>query len=335
MKKVLVIILIIILLGAGIGGTTYFYVQNKNQIAANEQLAAQNASVQAQLNAIGAMVEVYETNKKVYSGNEILESDLIAVSVPASTLADSSVTDSSLLIGKHYRVDVNPGTILSTDMLMTEDEDTTAKIPVEITLNSLPVSTVVGDYIDLRFVLPTGEEYIVFNHKQIQRIYNNTTITLHLSEEENAILLSLYSDLGAYSGYCLAYATKYLQPGNDDSVAFYPIQADLETFVLFNPNIEDSSRCINQTLRAHIDEVLFIYSDSDNSSVSSAFISTLSSQLSGQLNAQSSWIDEHTDEDGNLVGETDTTVSTTTSSADVGEAMDSIESSIEDLEAIE
>lgn len=337
MKKVIIIILFVLVLGAGIGGTTYFYVQNKNQITANEQLAQQNAQVQAQLNAIGQMVEVYEVNKKVYSGNEILDGDLIAVSVPASTLADSSVTDKSQLVGRHYRVNVQPGTILSLDMLMDEDNDTNVKFPYELTVSSVPVSTSVGDYIDIRMVLANGEEMIVLNHKKIERLYN-TTITINVSEEENAILISMFNDLGVYSNGCLAYVTKYIEPGNNDTVAFYPVQHDMENFVRFNPNIEDTTRCINETLRDHVDEVLLLYTNSANQATSSGFLNIMKQQLTGQLTAHTTWVTEHTDENGNLVSENGTESSPSDEQSfeqQVGETTDSLEQSVEDLEAIQ
>ena len=337
MKKVIIIILFVLVLGAGIGGTVYFYVQNKNQITANEQLAQQSAQVQAQLNAIGQMVEVYEVNKKVYSGNEILDGDLIAVSVPASTLADSSVTDKSQLVGKHYRVNVQPGTILSLDMLMDEDNDTTAKFPYELTVTSLPVSTTVCDYIDIRMVLASGEEMVVLNHKKIERLYD-TTITINVSEEENVLLISMFSDLGVYSNGCLAYVTKYVEPGNSDTIAFYPVQHDMENLVRFNPNIEDATRCINETLRDHVDEVLLLYTDSANQSATSGFLNIMKQQLSGQLAAHNNWVTEHTDENGNIISENGTTSSTSDGQSfeqQVGEATDSLEQSVGDLEAIQ
>lgn len=337
MKKVIITILFVLVLGAGIGGTAYFYVQNKNQITANEQLAQQNAQVQAQLNAIGQMVEVYEVNKKVYSGNEILDGDLSAVSVPASTLADSSVTDKSQLVGRHYRVNVQPGTILSLDMLMDEDNDTNVKFPYELTASSVPVSTSVGDYIDIRMVLANGEEMIVLNHKKVERLYN-TTITINVSEEENAILISMFNDLGVYSDGCLAYITKYIEPGNNDTVAFYPVQHDMENFVRFNPNIEDTTRCINETLRDHVDEVLLLYTNSANQATSSGFLNIMKQQLTGQLTAHTTWVTEHTDENGNVASEDGTESNPSDEQPpeqQVGEAIDSLEQSTEDLEAIQ
>lgn len=344
MKKVLLVLLFIVIAGAGTAGTLYFWNQNKNNIQLNQTLSQQNSSIQAELNAIGQLTTVYEVNTKVYSGNPILETELVPVSVPLSTCADSSIQDINELLGRCYRVDVNPGTILSRDMLMSETDGTKEKYPREITLTSVPVSTQVGDYIDLRMLLPNGEEYVIFSHKKIQRMYD-TTLTFFFSEEENAILNSALNDLGNYGNYCIIYAMKYLEPGNDtDTVAFYPVTHDVENFIRYNPNIDDPTRCINETLRDHIDEVLLVFTDSANQSVASSFIANVSSQFTSQLSAHQSWVDELTDDEGNFHPEQDhvgTPANGGSSSgnvdydAAVGEAMDNIESGIEDLEAIE
>lgn len=335
-KKILVAILFILVIGAGAFGTIHFYKANKNQIEQNQALAAQNARVQAELDAIGQLVTVYEVSSKMYSGKEIKETDLVPVSVPASTCSITSITDISKLVGRFYKVDVEPGTILSTDMLMEEKQETQKKYPRELTFTSLPVSTVVGDYIDIRVMLPNGEEYVVLSHEQIMRMYDQT-ITIYVSEEENAILNSVFADMGSYNGFMLCYLTKYLEPGKDtDTIAFYPVTHEMETFLQFNPNITDTTRCINPTLRDHIDKVLLVFTDSENQSVAQGFISSLNQQYSSQLAAHQMWVDEHTDEDGNLVVEGDSTGNGGSQSFDqsVSDAMNSLESDLGDLEDI-
>lgn len=340
-KKILIILSFLIVIGAGAFGTYHFYKENQNQIQQNQALAAQNSNIQAQLNAIGEMTTVYEVAAKQYSGKEIKETDLIPVSVPVSSCNTTSITDATQLIGKFYKVDIEPGTILSTDLLMEEFDGTEKKYSRELTFESLPVSTVVGDYIDIRMIMPNGEEYVVLSHEQIKRLYDQT-ITINISEEENVILNSVFADLGQYSGFCYAYLTKYLEPGKDtDTVAFYPIQKDMESFVMFNPNITDTTRCINETLRDHIDSVLLVYTDSYNSSMAQNFISNIRTQYASGLSAHQMWIDEHTDEDGNVIPD-DGTVTTTPDSSDagsydeaVGEATEQLGEDIEDLEAIQ
>lgn len=354
-KKILIILLVVILVAAGAGGTIYFYLQNKNQIEQNQLLTTQNTTIQQQLNAIGTMTSVYEVSKKCYSGKVINESDLIEVSVPTSTLGTASITDKTQIIGRCWRVDINPGTVISADMLMDESEDGVAKFTKELTFTTLPVTTKVGDYVDLRIILPNGEEYVILNHKRIERLYEQT-ITIFVSEEENTILHSAIADKAMYYDIPVIYLTKYLEPGNSDSLAFYPVSHDVENFIKWNPNIDDATRCVNPTLRDHIDEVLTVYTSSNNKANSQAFAAAMNVQFASQLAAHQDWIMQNTDEEGNVVI-TDDTITGSGSGAGsmitdgnesgstndtagnfdqaVGEAYDSLDQSIEDLEAIQ
>lgn len=331
MKKVLIILLFLIVLGAGGYGTYHFYKQNQNQLELNATLAQRNAQVQAQLDAIGAMVNCYTVPHTVYSGRPVDTSTLKVVSVPASTLGESSITDLSDLQGKSYRVDVKPGTILSKDMLMDEDEEV-MKFPREIDFLSVPVTLKVGDYIDIRILIPNGEEYVIFNRKRVERLYN-TTITIFVTEEENVILNAAIADHAQYNQFTLIYMLKYLEPGNSNSDAFFPVQHDVANFVRFNKNITDPTRCINESLRDHIDEVLLLYSSSLNQQMASTFISGMRAQLTSQLAMQADWVNTNTDENGNFNPSNDVSQGSTTPNFDqtVGGAIDLIEDSIEDL----
>lgn len=339
MKKVLTIILFIAVLTGGIIGTVYFWNQNKNSLEQVAQLTQQNAAVQAQIDAIGEMTSVYEVSRNVYSGAEILESDLTEVSIPVSTLADSSITDMADLVGKYYRVNVAPGTILSKDMLM-DEEGEIYKFPIDMTLSSLPISTVVGDYLDIRMLLPNGEEYPVLTHKKVERLYE-TTVTFYATEEENMIYLSMLQDIGQHSGTCIFYATKFLEPGNNYTIAYYPVAHEMENAVLFNPNILDTTRCINTNLRNHIDEVLQRFSNSDNQQAAQSWIQAVTAQLNGQIAAQQAWIESQKQEASGNGKQQEQMVDAYGEPVDpnfqqqLTDAMDTIDEKVKDVEAIE
>lgn len=283
-KKIAIIITIVILLAAGIGGTTYFYVQNKNQIEANQALKQQNSSIQQQLDQIGDLQTVYQVNDGVtgYSGFEIKDEDIKAVSKPVSSLGDSSITDKTQIVGKFWKIDVKPGTEITTDLLM-EDANVAEDIyDIDVPLSVMPVDTNLYDYIDITAWLPNGEEYVALSHKQIKAISNaaggsdgqgeGVIITIGVSTEELQVYRAALLDLAVYGnkGFTL-YVTRYINPGVDvDVVASYPVQADMENNIKFNPNIKDATRCVNTTLRQHIDEVLFTCSIEHNDEVSSA-----------------------------------------------------------------
>lgn len=293
MKIVLRILAIAAIVALGVT-TILFYNKNKNQLKENASLQAQTASIQAQLDAIGSLATVYEVANPVASGQEIKEGDLIEVTVPASTLGNVGITDKTLLVGNHYRLNLNPGTVLTSDLLMDEDQQN-YKFHIDLTLTSLPIDTKVGDYIDIRMLLPDGEEIPVLTHKKVVGLWNNT-ISFKATEEENQIYLSMLQDMGQHQSTSIFYATKYIEPGNQDTVAYYPVSHELESAVRFNPNITDPSRCINSTFRDHIDEVMLTFSDSANTAMSSAWINAVNTQLSGQIAARSMWQTEQNEE---------------------------------------
>ena len=301
-KKIIIILLILIIAGAGGYGTYHFYKENK---ANSEALAISQSSLsqaQAELNTIGQMTDVYVLSSDVLSGEEINENSFNTKSVPVSALnakmyytysEDETHQNTESLIGKKFRSKYSAGTIFTDDMLMTEEEATSgiAAYPRVIGFNSLPVTLEVGDTVDLRLLLMNGDEYVVLDHKIVKSIVNNS-VEFWISEEENAIINSMFQDLGVYNGACVAYLFKYLEPGNKQTLAFYPVSSEMESMLLFNPNIVDPTRCINQTLRAHLDQTLTILSDSINSGTSNTTMAYITTQIGFENEARSNYIQE-------------------------------------------
>lgn len=298
-KKILIALLFIIVIGAGAYGTYHFYDLNKTTTSTLTQVQTERDNYMAQLEQIGTMTTTYAVATNMLSGAEITEADIKEVYVPEKAVATNGYNANvdtearTKLIGRKVRCSVAAGTILTEDLLMTEEEAVSGLMsyPVELTFDSLPVTLKVGDTIDIRLLLASGEEYVVFDHKIVKDIYNNT-IQLHVSEEENAIINSLYSDLGVYSNACKAYLFKYLEPGNKQTLSFYPVVTEMEDWLMFNPNITDITRCVNTNLRAHLDEQLIMLTDSANSGTSSASLQVLSAALSGQNSMRQNWLQE-------------------------------------------
>lgn len=334
MKRIIFLILAIIVAIAGIVGTIYFYTQNKNQIAQNTQLVAQNSAIQSQLNAIGTMGTAYEVATRVYSGKEIKDTDLIEVSIPMSAMGESSIQDRSQLVGKAYKVDIKPGTILTSDLLMDVQEDLfVRKYTRELRFNALPLGTLEGDYIDIRMLLPNGEEYVVFSHLKVDKIASDgCTISFKVSEEENYIFLSMLQDAANYASTTCFYALRYLEPGRDtDTVAAYPVQHEMTKWIMYNPNIVDSTRCINESMRDHIDEILLKFSTGENAAVASSFISAVSTQVVASGDMRNEWLEQSTDEEGNVNVEDYGNEEGGSFQEDVNDAMDGLEEDLGEL----
>ena len=301
-KKILVIILILAIGGAGGYGTYHFYKENKMNIESLTNTQAQLSAAQSELNAIGSMTNAFVLTSDVLSGQEITENDFTTVYVPSSALNGVSYYDGASaedhmtvnsLVGRKFRSAYHAGDFITDDMLMTEEEATSGLAAYGITIgfDSLPVDLEVGDTVDIRLLLMNGEEYVILDHKIIKGIAQNV-VTLHVTEEENALINSMYSDLGVYSNACVAYLYKYLEPGNKQTLSFYPVNSEMESMLLFNPNITDATRCINPTLRAHLDQTLTILSDSANQSVSGLTKSYITTQISNANLARQQYLTE-------------------------------------------
>lgn len=298
-KKILLALLFIAVIGAGSYGTYHFYNENKTTTSSLMQVTSERDNYLAQLNQIGTMTTTYAIAGNMLSGAEIKDTDLVEVHVPQSAIAtngyDTAVNAEAKtqLVGRKVRCNISAGTIITPDLLMTEEEAVSGILhyPVELTFESLPVTLKPSDIIDLRFLLSNGEEYVVLDHKKVVDIYNST-ITVHITEEENAIINSMYNDLGVYPTCTKAYLFKYLEPGNKQTLSFYPVVASMEDFLMFNPNITDVTRCVNTTLRAHIDETLTTLSNSANTGTASSAMSSVTAALAGQSAMRQQWLQE-------------------------------------------
>lgn len=282
MKNVFLVLLTILTIG-GIGGTVYFFMQNKDMTDQLTTAQSDYSRVQSELNAIGPMAQVYAIRPgKVKSGDKVNPEDLIEISIPQSALSSTMITDKSQLTGRHWKIDCSAGTIVSKELLMAGGETTNFKYEMDIVVSSVPVATTIGDFVDFRIMLANGEDYVVLSHKEIiyldTRNYSSDSssqssnsqqsgvvIKIYLTEEEMHVWNAALVDTAMYDNCAFMYISKYVDPGlNTDTVAFFPVTHEMENLININSNIVDKSRCINPTLRDHIDQQLGILSISTN-----------------------------------------------------------------------
>lgn len=108
--------------------------------------------------------------------------------VDASSLSNlqSQTTDGNLVA----KVAMKANTVVTSDMLTTSQSKTTNDVRyVEYNMLTLPTTLAVGDYIDIRFTLPNGQDLIVVSKKEVKSIVGDT-IGLEMSEGD-IVMLSL------------------------------------------------------------------------------------------------------------------------------------------------
>lgn len=298
MKVLKWILFILLLAGCGVlGFFVYKFNNEKKSLEADKQaLIMQMDQMQNSFQETKIETKtVYKFKANVPSGAEVTEKDVEAVEIASATYTDAYLTDLTKLPALTMKNCVK-GSIVETADLTYEAYVVDKKFTRELTFTNLPMGLRAGDYIDIRFALPNGETYNVLSHIKVEYM-SGSTISIRVSEEEWMIIDAVMHDSMLYTGYTLLYMVRYLDPGADSSIAFYPISTDLATFVQFSPNIKDPTRLINPTLRNHIDEVLTLYTTSQNSGVATAYISGLQAQFSAQLSLSGQYNAEHTDKE--------------------------------------
>lgn len=258
--KVILSIVITAILVSGIWG--FITYQKTKTITA--KFEGEISQLTATLDALGPDVECYTITEDFanhYSNNTagqiIGETAIQPITVPSSLVGEAYITNMSQIVGKYCKVNIVPGTPITSDLLMTELYDDTLR-DVDISVNSWVVGMRVGDYVDLNITFPYGEDYIVLPRKRVQYI-GDKTIKMYLTEEEwhtyQSALVDYY--LHASEGARL-YLKKYVEPGvQPTATAYYAASDAVRTIMKADPNVVNRAAVAAQdSMRPAIDGVL-------------------------------------------------------------------------------
>ena len=155
------------------------------------------------------------------------------------------------------KVDMNANTLITTELLSKSDnvvQDDVRK--QEYNMIVLPMDLVTGDYIDIRLMLPSGQDYIVVAKKEVEipvigGVDSEDTIWVNLSEDEILHLSCAIIDAYQITGAKL-YATKYTEAGMQNAATpTYPINESTSRLLESDPNIVERAM---QEIRARYSE---------------------------------------------------------------------------------
>lgn len=258
--KVILSIVITAILVSGIWG--FITYQKTKTITA--KFEGEISQLTATLDALGPDVECYTITEDFanhYSNNTagqiIGETAIQPITVPSSLVGEAHITNMSQIVGKYCKVNIVPGTPITSDLLMAELYDDTLR-DVDISVNSWVVGMRVGDYVDLNITFPYGEDYIVLPRKRVQYI-GDKTIKMYLTEEEwhtyQSALVDYY--LHASEGARL-YLKKYVEPGvQPTATAYYAASDAVRTIMKADPNVVSRAAVAAQdSMRPAIDGIL-------------------------------------------------------------------------------
>ena len=141
------------------------------------------------------------------------------------------------------KVNMNANTLITTELLSKGDnvvQDDVRK--QEYNMVVLPIDLTTGDYIDIRLMLPSGQDYIVVSKKEVEipsigGVDSEDTIWVNLSEDEILHMSCAIIDAYQINGAKL-YATKYTEPGMQAAATpTYPINESTSRLLENDPNI--------------------------------------------------------------------------------------------------
>ena len=157
------------------------------------------------------------------------------------------------------KIDMKANTILAGSFITRSDDmDTDDVRTQEYNSLVLPVDLFTGDYIDIRLMLPNGQDFIVVSKKEVTipvvgGTDSSDTLNVNLSEDEILHMSSAIVDAASLNGAKL-YATKYTDAGiQEASTPNYVVRDAVSKELQADPNILSSAMEILRTRYNAID----------------------------------------------------------------------------------
>lgn len=238
-------------------------ITNKNNVVAKYE--EEQAKLLATISAYGSEVTVYTVKTAVQPGEEITRDNIVPMTQCSSMVTDQMVQNVNDIIGKEFKIAVANGTPLTYNMVMAESvrADTRDK---DIILDNWPVGLVAGDYIDIKIMMPYGDDYVVISHKRVYEV-NESTLKLHLTVDEWESYVGAFVDYSLNAAYgCTIYADKYVEPGlQEAAITYYAVPTNIAALLQKNPNVTDKEAvATTNEWRSSIEEMLSIFRDEED-----------------------------------------------------------------------
>lgn len=206
----------------------------------------------------GGTVYAYRITSAVKSGEKIETNKIEKVKIAVGDLPADYINENIDVTAYKSKLDLQAGTVLSDSLLYKGENIVDSTRLVEYNMLTLPSNLRVGDYIDVRFTMPSGQNYIVLSKKQVMNL-QNTTVTLYLTEDEILMMSSAIIESYVMRASNLQ-AIQYVQAGiQESSTPTYSVNSDVYQLIMSNfqkgVNIEDYGK-INDSYNAALRQII-------------------------------------------------------------------------------
>ena len=142
------------------------------------------------------------------------------------------------------KIDMNKNTVITPNLVAQSNEFVTNDLrQQEYNMITLPVDLMTDDYIDIRLMTPSGQDFIVVSKAKVDipvnadNTYVTDTIRINLTEDEILTMSSAIVEAYGLDGAKL-YANKYVEAGRQDpSTPTYIPNAAVSAQIALDPNI--------------------------------------------------------------------------------------------------
>lgn len=163
------------------------------------------------------------------------------------------------------KIDVPAGTIVTKEMIYSEDDETEDSERIqEYNMILLPSNLRNGEHVDIRLTLPTGQDYVVLAKKEVLGT-TDTGLWLEVTESEILTMNNAIIESYIIPGTKL-YASQYTEAGmQNKSTPTYQVSGKVKELIERDPNISPEARSAildnyNGELRTlHFEEILYNY----------------------------------------------------------------------------
>lgn len=156
------------------------------------------------------------------------------------------------------KIDMKKNTVLTSNFISKSNQVRTDDVRyVEYNMLTLPTTIEVGDYVDIRLTIPTGEDMIVVSKREVKSLLGNT-IGLELTEGDIVMMESAIVEAYKMSSAKL-YAIQYAEPGTQNAAVktYIPTKAVQELIKADNNIVEEAKQRLtnrfNDNLRSWTD----------------------------------------------------------------------------------
>jgi len=263
---------LMLLIGAGVAG---FLIYQMSQL--KDELAIKQAKTG------------YMLTTDVQSGTTLDSSMVKQVKmeyVPSDALSSADISGNELIT----KTALKKGVVLSTDMVTQVEEEVRKDTRIqEYNMITLPSKLENGNYIDIRLLLPSGQDFVVVSKKKVIEC-DTITIWLRMTEDEIIMMNNAIVEAYIMNGADL-YATKYDEAGlQEPATITYAMSQLVDATFRQNPNIlQDAKAAYNQRNataaenRSAIERQLSAYNDDKKGNVESGVEKRRETQMEERL----------------------------------------------------